>query len=132
MQHHSHLQTQVDDPQEYSIETAKVIAKVINELNHQFAQTYSLKKGIKELCERCHKAAHKEMKQLHGRVVFIPILIEELTHVKQKQAMESLIFLTEKKDGKIKARTCANGNTQQEYTDRDKAASPRAWLNHIS
>ena len=40
--------------------------------------------------------------------------------------MESLIFLTEKKDGRIKARTCANRSTQQEYTDRDEAASPTA------
>jgi hypothetical protein len=66
------------------------------------------------------------MKQLHDRVVFISILIEELMHVKRRQAMESLIFLTEKKDRRIKVRTCANGNTQREYTDCDKAASPTA------
>jgi hypothetical protein len=63
------------------------------------------------------------MKQLHNRVVFVPILIEELTHVKRRRAMEGLFFLTEKKDGRIKARTCKNKNTQREYTDRDKAAS---------
>ena len=40
--------------------------------------------------------------------------------------MESLIFLTEKKDGRIKAQTCANGSTQREYTDQDEAASPTA------
>ena len=40
--------------------------------------------------------------------------------------MESLIFLTEKKDGRIKARACANGSTQREYTKRDEAASPTA------
>ena len=40
--------------------------------------------------------------------------------------MESLIFLTEKKDGRIKARTCANGSTQRDYIDRDEAASPTA------
>ena len=40
--------------------------------------------------------------------------------------MESLIFLTEKKNGTIKAQTCANGSTQREYTGQDKAASPTA------
>ena len=40
--------------------------------------------------------------------------------------MESLIFLTEKKDGRIKARTCTNGSTQQNYTNCDEAASPTA------
>jgi hypothetical protein len=131
-QHHNHLQTQAIDPQQYSIKTAKVIAKTINKLNHQFAQTCSLNRGIKEFGERGHKAVHEEMKQLHNRVIFIPILIEKLTHVKRKQAMESLIFPTEKKDGRIKARTCANGNTQRKYTDHDKAASSTAMAeSHI-
>jgi hypothetical protein len=40
--------------------------------------------------------------------------------------MESLIYLTEKKDGRIKARMCANSSTQQEYTDWEEAASPMA------
>jgi hypothetical protein len=88
---------------------AKVIAKTINKLKHQFAQTYSFNRGINEFGERGYKAAHKEMKQLHNRVVFVPMLIEELTQVKRRQAMESLIFLTEKKHGRIKARICANG-----------------------
>ena len=38
--------------------------------------------------------------------------------------MNSLIFLTEKRDGTIKARACANGSTQRSYIERDKAASP--------
>jgi hypothetical protein len=125
-QHHSHLQTQAANSQEYMVKTAKVIAKTIDKLNHQFAQTYSLKRDIKEFGKRGHKAAHEEMKQLHNRVVFIPILIKELTNVEIRRAMESLIFLTEKKDGRIKAKTCANGSTQQKYTDRDEAASPTA------
>jgi hypothetical protein len=63
------------------------------------------------------------MKQLHNRIVFKPIKVEELTAVEQRQAMESLIFITKKKYGRIKARTCANGSTQREYTKRNKAAS---------
>jgi hypothetical protein len=66
------------------------------------------------------------MKQLHNRIVFKPILIEELTAIEQKHAMESLIFLTENKDGKIKTKTCANGSTQCEYTEHNEAASHMA------
>jgi hypothetical protein len=58
--------------------------------------------------------------------VFKPIAIKELSTLERRRAMESLIFLTEKKDGRIKARTCANGSTQQEYTDREEATSPTA------
>ena len=38
--------------------------------------------------------------------------------------MNSLIFLTEKRDGTIKARACANGSTQRAYIDKHDAASP--------
>eukprot|EP00957_Ditylum_brightwellii_P019022 1432122-Ditylum_brightwellii.AAC.1 len=40
--------------------------------------------------------------------------------------MESLIFLTEKRDKSVKARTCANGSTQRSYISREETASPTA------
>eukprot|EP00957_Ditylum_brightwellii_P059845 4543513-Ditylum_brightwellii.AAC.1 len=40
--------------------------------------------------------------------------------------MESLIFLTEKRDKTLKARSCANGSKQRSYIARDEAASPTA------
>ena len=45
--------------------------------------------------------------------------------------MESLVFLVKKQDGRIKARTCANGSTQREYTDQDDAASPTTMTDSI-
>ena len=44
----------------------------------------------------------------------------------RKRAMESLIFLTEKRDGTVKARTCANGSTQREYIPIEEATGPTA------
>ena len=38
--------------------------------------------------------------------------------------MESLLFLVEKRDGRIKARFCANGSTQREYMERNESGSP--------
>jgi hypothetical protein len=81
---------------------------------------------MKKFREKGHQATQKEMKQLHECIVFKPILTEELTSIEKQLAMESLIFLTEKKDGRTKAKTCANGSTQQNYVDRDEAASPTA------
>jgi hypothetical protein len=66
------------------------------------------------------------MKQLHDCIVFKPIKVEELTAVEQRQVMERLIFITKKKDRKIKARTCTNRSTQHEYTKCNEAASPTA------
>ena len=45
--------------------------------------------------------------------------------------MDSLIFLTEKRDGRIKARTCANGSTQRIYTNKEDTASPTAMTESI-
>ena len=45
--------------------------------------------------------------------------------------MESLIFLVEKKDGRIKARTCANGSIQCEWINKEDAASPTAAIELI-
>ena len=42
----------------------------------------------------------------------------------RRKAIESLIFITEKRDGKIKARHCANGRPQRQWIDREDASSP--------
>ena len=45
--------------------------------------------------------------------------------------MNSLIFLVQKRDGKIKARTCANGSVQRLWMEKDDAASPTAATENI-
>jgi hypothetical protein len=123
--------------EEYSQDTAQVIATVMCHWNNMcrhfddttlamFIQTYSLNKGIKKFGQKGKDAAIKEMKQLHDRTVFEGIKVKDMTPLERKRAMESLLFLVEKRDGKIKARTCANGSTQREYIDREDATSATA------
>jgi hypothetical protein len=50
--------------------------------------------------------------------------MDDLTNTGKQRAMESLIFLVEKMDQRIKARTCANGSVQRTYIGKDEAASP--------
>ena len=66
------------------------------------------------------------MQQLHNRAVFQPVDVSKLTATEKKKALESLIFLTEKRDGTIKGRTCANGSVQRNWVDKEDAASPTA------
>jgi hypothetical protein len=96
-----------------------------------FLQTYSLKQGIKKFGKQGIEAIHKEMEQIHDQVVFEPIGIEEMTKLERKRAMESLIFLTEKRVETVKARVCANGSTQRAYISREEALSPTAALEAI-
>ena len=86
--------------------------------------TYSLQKGIKKFGEQGRQAALNEMRQLHERECFKPIDIGSLSQIERKRALESLIFLTEKKDGQIKAHHCANGSTQRDYMTREDVSSP--------
>ena len=45
--------------------------------------------------------------------------------------LESLTFLVQKIDGRMKARTCANGSAQREWMDKVDAASPTAAIESI-
>jgi len=56
--------------------------------------------------------------------VFGLVSYTSLSETECKRALESLIFLTEKKDGRIKARFCAYGNPQSQWMDRDEVSSP--------
>ena len=66
-----------------------------------FAQQYILQKGLKVFGDRGKKAAKSEIGQLHDRACFSPISIAQLTAVEHRKAMEALMLLTEKHDGKI-------------------------------
>jgi len=73
---------------------------------------------------RARQAARSELSQLNERMVFTPIHREDITKEEIRKSMESLMFLTEKRDGTIKARACANGSVQRDYLLREKVASP--------
>jgi len=95
-----------------------------------FVQTYTVLKGIKKFGKKALDASLKEMQQLHERVAFEPISIKNMTPQERKRAMESLIFLVEKRnienpdEKELKARQCANGSTQRAYMSREEASSP--------
>ena len=64
------------------------------------------------------------MGQLHWRYCFKPIHVHTLTELQRRKVLESLIFLTEKRDGRIKARMCANGSKQRNWMQKEESSSP--------
>ena len=88
------------------------------------SQIYSLRNGILKYGNKGKQAIIKQLTQLHHRRVFKPIYLSGLTQIERDKAMNSLIFLTEKRDGTIKARACANGSTQRPCIDKHDATSP--------
>ena len=139
--HQSHLQTQTLKPLQYTADQSKVIAKHMCEFNammlnpshkhHSFMETFSLKKGLKKFGDKGRDAAFGEMKQLHDRAAFAPVDIATLSQQEKQRALESLIFLVEKRDGRVKARTCANGSPQRVYTPKEDTASPTVMTESI-
>ena len=64
------------------------------------------------------------MNQLHNRIVFEPVMLQDLNQEEIDKAMESLIFLAEKRDKTIKGRIYANSSIQREYIPKEAASSP--------
>ena len=50
-----------------------------------------------------------------------PLDVSKLTRDEKRDALESLLFITEKRDGWIKSRKCAMGNKQRTYDGYDKS-----------
>ena len=73
----------------------------------------------------------EELEQLHNKKVFTPINTESLTREQKHQAIGSLMFLKEKRDGRIKGRVCANGSTQRSLSAKEDAASPTVSLEAV-
>ena len=129
-----HLQVKTSkNIEEYNKNYATVIGKIMNYMEDKYkndnkeiscVQTYNAKQGIKRFQDKGKEAITKEMDQLHKRRVFEPINPGDLTRDERNKAMESLIFLTEKKNGIIKARACANSSSQRDYIGKEKASSP--------
>ena len=90
---------------------------VANENGLSFIQQCSLVKARRKWPGEAEKSAMKEMKQLHDRACFMPTKKEELTALELKQAVDSFLFLVEKKTRELKSRTVANGSAQKHQMD---------------
>jgi hypothetical protein len=85
-------------------------------------------KGIKLFKERAVAAILKEYKQLVDMCVLGRIDYDILTEAQKELALDAVNLIKEKRDGKVKGRTCANGSTQRSYIPREEAKSPTISL----
>ena len=97
----------------------------------------SAKRGIKLFKERAVAAMIKELTQLDrgamdGKPVVIPIDPKLLTSEERKLALEAVHLIKEKRDGKVKGRTCANGSKQRQFLkEGETVASPAVSMEGI-
>jgi hypothetical protein len=85
---------------------------------------YNMKQGLKKFGLRGKDAFMSELQQLHDRDVMKPIDKGKLTPSKRKGALRYLMFLKEKRCGKVKGRGCADGRSQQGHMTKEDTSSP--------
>ena len=77
--------------------------RTVEQQGQQYVVTYSIKAGINKFGTQAKASAHKEMKQLHDRSCFWPVHTCSLNRSERQRAMDSLLFLTEKRDKTIRS-----------------------------
>ena len=99
----------------------------VNVLLNQMTAT----KGLKMFGERAVAAMFKEYKQLDDMGVLGRIDPDSLSSEDKRGALRAINLIKEKRCGKIKGRTCADGRPQRAYTLREDASSPTIFLESL-
>jgi Reverse transcriptase (RNA-dependent DNA polymerase) len=84
----------------------------------------NVNKGLKQFGEKGADAVIEEMRQLHYRNVIKPVYRDSLTQEQRRKALRYLMFLKQKRCGKIKARGCADGRPQRLYKTKEETSAP--------
>ena len=85
---------------------------------------YNLKPGLRKFGARGTTAAMDELTQLHIMDTWTAMDPTKISREERMHALLSLLFLKEKRTGKIKGRACINGAPQRAYISKEEAASP--------
>ena len=84
----------------------------------------SAKRGLKQFGTAGAEAIMKELKQIVYRKVMEGRKSGKLTTAQKKAALKYLMFLKQKRCGKIKGRGCADGRKQRLYKSKEDTTSP--------
>jgi hypothetical protein len=84
----------------------------------------SAKKGLQILGRPGADAIIAELQQVHYRKVVKPVLGKNLTTDQKRAALHYLMFLKQKRCGRIKARGCADGRKQRMWKTKEETSSP--------
>ena len=80
-----------------------------------FAQHFGLKKYLELFGNKADVAVQKEFEQIHAMDMYEPVRKSDLTFEDRKKAPSSLLFITEKRNGDIKASKVADGGKQRTF-----------------
>ena len=119
------LHMNIDDEPSKDNLSLKDIAQMEHVLGVALIETNSLKAGLKKFGDRGENAVTKELQQLHDMETYY-------TKKQKAEALASLMFLVEKRDGRAKACACADGSKQRRQPDYRKEDDPSPTVNNNS
>ena len=96
----------------------------IDDMMNMLTEQMSAKKGLRHFGQRGADAIKKELEQLVYRKVMHGKKANDLTREQKRAALRYLMFLKEKRSGKVKGRGCADGRKQRIYKSKDETSSP--------
>ena len=85
---------------------------------------YHVSKGIKIFSEKGVEAVLTELQELHNCMIMKPVPASSISRVQKKATLQYLMFLKQKRSGKIKGQGCADGRKQRLYMNKDNVSSP--------
>ena len=85
---------------------------------------YNLKAGLRHFVEKGIADAEGNLTPLHAMDTWVPEDPYMLSRAEKVWALSSLMFLKEKRIGKVKGRSCVNGAPQRSYIHKEYASSP--------
>jgi len=96
-------------------------------------QQFSLKAGLKHFGKGGEEAVTSELTQMHDMHTYVPIDPESMTPQQKSETLNSLIFLTEKRNGDVKSRMCGDGSKQRHRPGykKEDSASPTVSLEGV-
>lgn len=91
----------------------------------------SVKEGIRRFGSKAIDAVLSEYAQLKDKNVFKPRFANDLTSQQQKDALNLITVVKEKRCGKIKGRAVADGRKQRKYIGKEESTSPTIHLQSL-
>jgi hypothetical protein len=101
------------------------------QLEHTAFTQYSVKKGLKVFGQAGVDAVVKEMRQLDERKVMEPRNAALLTRGEKRDSLQYLMFLKQKRCGRIKGRGCADGRKQRAWKTKEESSAPTVAIESL-
>ena len=90
---------------------------------------YSMNKGLELFGECGEKAVTKEPQKIHDMNTYKPMYASKIFYQERKDALASILFITEKSNGDVKTRKVAIGSKQRTYDGYYKSNSSSPTVN---